>query len=150
MSFTGFLRQSTTATLSFGPLVAAADGDTEQTGKTLQDTDFWLSKNGGDKANPSDTNDASEDSVGDGVYRKQVNATDTNTLGILSIYIHFTISLYLKQDYAILPANVYDSFFAADRLQVDTREVSGTTQTANDNGADINELLVKSGRHIEV
>ncbi len=137
MAFIGELKQSTTVTITVGPLVAASDGDTEQTGKTLADTDFFLSKNGGVKAVPSDTNDATEDAHG--IYRKQIHGTDTGTLGLLTVYIHFTDSLYLRQDYQVVTANYWDSKYSTDKLQVDVTQWIGTAVTlSTGNKPDVN------------
>lgn len=131
MAFIGFLKQSTTVTISLGPCVDKDDGDTEKTGLTIADTTVFLSKNGAAKAVPNDTNDCTEDA--NGVYRKQLNTTDTNTIGILTVYVHQSDVLYLRQDYAVLSANVYDWLFAADgagvlylkRLYIDNNGSAG-------------------------
>jgi hypothetical protein len=42
----------------------------------------------------------------------------------------------------VVTANEYDSKYSTDYKQVDVIQVGGTAQTANDNGADINAILV--------
>jgi 5'-deoxynucleotidase YfbR-like HD superfamily hydrolase len=78
-----------------------------------------------------------------GYYTCPLDTTDTGTIGKLRLMVHETGALPVWEDFHILAANVYDSIFgaASDKLQVDTVEVSGTGQTANDNGADINAIL---------
>ena len=129
MSFCGYLKQSTTVTLSIGPALDDDDAVTQKTG-TLADTDFELSKNGGAKAAPNDTNDATHDD--DGVHLKQINATDTGTLGLLTVYMYQADVLYIRQDYQVVTANWYDSMCSTDNLEVDVKAVSGDT-TAADN-----------------
>lgn len=204
MALCGYLKADTTVTISLGPFMDDDDAATEKTGLTIQDTEVFLSKNGGAKANPNDTNDCTEDA--NGVYRKQLDTTDTNTEGILTVYINVSDALYVRQDYMVVAANVYDSLYAAsgtdvldvnvteiegsdptdqirdsvvdDSTQIDAsqlnthsaitaaaitddwetqsqaaptgfhvnvKEVNGTAQTANDNGADINAILADTG-----
>jgi len=128
--FCGYLKQSTTVTISLGPALDDDDALTEKTGLTIEDTDIYLSKNGAAKANPNDTNDCTEDA--NGVYLKQLDATDTGTLGILTVYCHYTDVLYLRQDYMVVKANWYDTMCSTDYLQTDVKEVNGTAQTAGD------------------
>jgi hypothetical protein len=130
MAICGELKQSTTVTISLGPFIDKDDGDTEKTGLTIQDTDVYLSKNGAAKAVPNDTNNCTEDA--NGVYRKQLNATDTGTLGILTVYVHFTDCLYIRQDYLVLRADIYDSKYGSDYQQVDIVQIGGDTQSGTD------------------
>lgn len=130
MAVAGYLKQSTTITISLGPFIDKDDGDTEKTGLTIEDTDIYLSKNGAAKGNPNDTNNCTEDA--NGVYRKQLNTTDTNTLGILTVYVHFTDCLYVKQDYHVVKANWYDTMFSTDVLESDLVQMGGTVQSATD------------------
>ena len=44
------LRQSTAVTVKFGPMVDEDDGKTAETALTIEDTDIYLSKNGGTMA----------------------------------------------------------------------------------------------------
>jgi hypothetical protein len=111
MSICGVLQANATVTISLGPFLDDDDGATEKTGLTIQDTDIYLSKNGGAKANPNDLNNCTEDA--NGVYLKQINATDTNTEGILTVYCHPTDCLYVRQDYLVLAQASYISLFTA-------------------------------------
>lgn len=148
MSFEGYLEQNSTTTITIGPFVDKDDGDTEKIGLTVQDTDVYLSKNGGAKGNPNDTSDCTEDA--NGIYRKQLNGTDLNTVGLLAVYCHFTDCLYLKQTYLILDPEAYagivtgTAFGSDDKilisanaqdlsstLNVDAKAISGSTVAAD-------------------
>lgn len=144
MSFEGFLRADTVQTIQLGPFLDTGDGNVFEDGMTLEDTEIWLSKDGGGFANPNDTNDATVDGSLGAYYTKQINATDTNTEGILKVVAKDAAALIAPQSYMVVNANVYDALYAAattDYLQVDTIQVTGTGQTANNNAADINSIL---------
>ena len=124
-----YLKQSTTTTLQFGPFLDNTDGNTTEEALTITSTDVWLSKNGATFANPNDANAATHDRVG--WYRKQINATDTATLGRFIVAIHETGALPVWREFMIVPANVYDSLVAGtDNLEVDA-DAAGATQLAD-------------------
>lgn len=132
MALCGYLKAGTSVAISLGPFLDDDDALTEKTGLTIQDTTVYLSKNGGAKANPNDTNDCTEDA--NGVYLKSLDSTDTNTCGILTVYVHESDALYIRQDYMVVNANVFDSLYAAaatDYLQVDAVQFSSSTTAAN-------------------
>jgi hypothetical protein len=135
--FKGYLRQSTTKTIRIGPFVDSSDGNTEEGGLTLSSTDFWLSKSDAAFANPSDTNAATVDGNVATHYSKQLNATDTNTLGALEIVLHESGALLVDDTYIVLSANEYDSRFgngsaSTDYRQVDPVQWNGTNVTTPD------------------
>lgn len=192
-----FLEQSTAVTLKIGPFLDSTDGNTVEGGLTLTQADVRLSKNGGNIAQKNEASACTHDELG--IYGCPVNATDTNTLGRLQLWVHESGALQVWHEYMVVPSNVWDSLFGSDKLQVDTtqiegvdatdqirdsvvddatridasqlnthsaitaagiinewetqsqadptgfhvnvKEVDGTAQTANDNGADINAIL---------
>ncbi|RKY09812.1 MAG: hypothetical protein DRP56_02100 [Planctomycetota bacterium] len=78
----------------------------------------------------------------DGYAAIKLTAANTDTLGPMLVSLRDDdVFLAASERIMVMAANVYDSLFGSDKLQVDTREVSGTAQTANDNGADINAIL---------
>lgn len=133
MSFRGYLKQSTAVTIKVGPFVDSGDGNTAETSLTIQKADVRLSKNGGNMAAANadqGTSDAGMPHDELGVYDGSLSTTDTNTLGLLSLHIHKTGALQVRQDYMVVPANVYDSWIAGtDRLQVDTVQIEGGDAT---------------------
>ena len=123
-----FLKQSTTVTVILGPYVDDTDGKTAETGLSLS---VYLSKNGGTAAARNSATAITHDR--DGYYRVELNTTDTGTLGLLRVFASPTGALPVWRDFSIMPANVWDSFFGADLLQVDMTQIVGaavSTSTA--------------------
>lgn len=141
MAFKGFLKQSTTATLKVGPFKNSTDGNTDETALTISQADVRLSKNGGNMAQKNESTSCTHDEIG--VYDCPVDGTDTNTLGILQVDIHESGALSISDTYSVVPANVYDSFFSTDKLQVDITQVNGAT--ADTTTAHLGVAVVSSG-----
>jgi len=142
-----WLKVSTAVTIKFGPFLDSTDGVTAETGLTISQADIRLSKNGGNIAQSNNVAGATHDELG--YYDVPLDTTDTNTLGTLRVAVSESGALPVWQDFMVVPANVWDSLFSTDKLQVDTVEVSGTTQTANDVGADVNAILVDTGTTLD-
>lgn len=128
---TQWLKQSTAVTVKVGPFVDSADGTTAETALTIQKADVRLSKNGGNYAAANADQGASDagaahDELGD--YDISLDATDTNTLGRLRVIIKKAGALVVWADFMVAPANVWDSLFGADNLQVDVTQVGGSAQ----------------------
>lgn len=136
------LKQSTATVISFGPFLDKTDGVTLETGLVSAldhaTTGIMLSKNGGTLAVRHATVTASTYDA-HGCYRVTLDATDTGTLGTLrAIYTDPATCLPVWQDYAVVPAHVYDGLVAgSDLLQVDAQQIRGTDQTARDLGASV-------------
>lgn len=129
------LKQSTAFTFRIGPFVDDTDGKTAETGLSIGQADIQISKAGGafaqTSASPTTTHDA------DGWYQCPLTATDTNTLGTLTVQILMSGALPVWEHFMVLPANVYDSIVAgSDYLQVDVEQLDGDgTAAANLNTA---------------
>lgn len=123
------LKQSTAATPGIGPFVDTSGA--AATGLTLAQTDIIISKGG--STTYSAKNDAtSATHRSGGVYTVPLDTTDTGTAGPLTIVVNKSGALPLKENFFVMPANVYDAHTGADRLQVDVLEVnSNTTGAAN-------------------
>ena len=138
-----YLKQSTTITIQLGPFLDEDDGKTAETALTVSSTDVWLSKGGAVFANPNDANAAAHDRVG--WYRKQINATDTGTLGRLIVSVHEAGALPVWREFMVIPANVYDSLVAGtDDLDV---QVEGIATTVKESIADT--VLIRSASFVE-
>lgn len=123
-----WLKQSTAADVVLGPFVDDTDGKTPETGLTISQADCQLSKNGGAVAQKNDATSASH--LGGGHYKVPLNTTDTNTLGRLRLYVNEGGALPAWMDLMVVPANVWDSFFGADALQVHANEITAGLITA--------------------
>ena len=124
-----WMKQSTAVTLRFGPFVDSTDGDTEETALSLVAADVKLSKNGATIAAKNDSTAPTHDA--NGWYSVALNATDTNTLGRILVYVHVSGALYAWREFTVLPANVFDSLVSgSDNLQVDATEWAGSATAA--------------------
>lgn len=111
MSFKGFLKGNTAATIKHGPFVDSTDGNTAETALTISQADVRLSKNGGNFAQKNEATAATHDELG--YYDVALDATDTNTYGMLTVATHETGALSVSDTYMVLPEIVYDSLFPA-------------------------------------
>lgn len=119
------LKQSTAFTFRAGPFVDATDGVTAETGLTIAQADIQISKAGGafaqTSASPTTTHDA------DGWYQCPLTATDTGTLGALTVQIVMSGALPVFHDFMVLPANIYDSLVGGtDLIDVNAAQWLGT------------------------
>jgi hypothetical protein len=119
-----FLRQGTVAVINFGPFLDKADGLALITGAVTSidhaTTGIMLSKNGGTLAvREQGANFVASVYDAHGFYKVSLSAIDTGTLGRLRV-IHTEPTTYLAvwQDFMVVPANVWDSMFGTDKLDV--------------------------------
>lgn len=126
------LKQSTATTLLLGPFLDATDGVTSETALTISQSDVLLWKEGGTTlAQKNEATSCTHRS--NGLYTCPVNTTDTNTLGTLIVSVSESGALPIRQDYLVVPANVYDSLVAgSDVLDVSATQLDGSA-TAMDN-----------------
>jgi len=129
-----WLRQSTSVVVSFGPALDKTTGVDLEVGLVSAldhaTTGIMLSKNGGALAVRSAAVTASTyDARGN--YRVTLSTTDTNTLGALRMQFEEAATcLPIWQDFMVVPANVWDSMFGADVLQVDVTQQLGAAVPA--------------------
>lgn len=125
------LKQSTAFTFRIGPFLDETDGKTAETGLTIVQADIQISKAGGAFAQTSDATPTTTHDT-DGWYQCPLTATDTGTLGLLDVQIHVAGALPVWRHFSVLPANVFDSMYSTDKLQVDVTQLGGVTQSATD------------------
>lgn len=128
-----WIKQSTIVTFQLGPFVDITDGVTPEVGlATNMDnatTGIRVSKNGATMIDRNSATAPAHDD--DGYYRVALSATDTNTLGTLHVqYEELAITLPAWKDFMVVPANVWDSLFGADNLQIDQVQIAGGTVPA--------------------
>lgn len=132
-----YLRQSTSATVSFGPFVAPADGVTPVT--TLVSaldnatTGIKLCKNGGALTVRHATVTATTyDS--DGYYDVTLDTTDTATVGRMRVeYAAAGTNLPVWRDFDVITQAAYDALFSTGAISANVTQIAG--QTANAAGA---------------
>jgi hypothetical protein len=125
-----YLKQSTASQeIPLGYFVDSGDGNTEETGLTIANTDIKLWKAGATTL--ANKNSGGATHISNGIYYAVLDATDTNTLGSLVIFVHVSGALAIRLECVVLAANVYDSLIgAADNLQVHAAEISNDLITA--------------------
>lgn len=105
------LRQSTASqAIKLGPFVDSTDGNTQETALTIANTDVRLSKNGGTLAAKNSggcTHDAN------GWYTCTFDATDSNTVGRLTAFVHVSGALPVFREFQVLEEATYDITYAA-------------------------------------
>jgi hypothetical protein len=129
MAFCGYLRQSTAVDILLGPFLDDADGDTPDTDATL---DVEVSKNGQALANKSDATVPVHDAAASvtGYYNCELDATDTGTLGILTVVAHHADDLPIRQDYQVVTAKWWDSMCSSATIDVNVTAMAANVITA--------------------
>ena len=124
--FLGYLKEDTAVTVTLPQAVDATDGFTPETSLTLT---VYLSKNGGTYAARNSAGSITHGRQGS--YLVPLDATDTNTPGILFVEADdggTPTHRPIQGAFHVLHANVYDSLFgaaAADLLDVNIEEIDG-------------------------
>lgn len=126
------VKQSTAVTLKIGPFVDATDGVTKETALTIAQASVLLSKANGAFAQKNDATSATHDAAG--WYAVPLNATDTNTLGRLSIDISIAGAAPVWVECWVYQANVYEALFGGTEFlevcaMAQDVSISGATMT---------------------
>jgi hypothetical protein len=142
------LKQSTASQeVPLGYFVDSTDGNTEKTALTISNTDIKIWKAGATTL--ADKNSGGATHISNGIYYTVLDATDTDTLGPLVIFVHESGALPVRVECVVLSANNYDSSIAgSDLLQVDVVEISGDSTAADNLEADFDETagaVLRSG-----
>jgi len=117
----GFLRQNTAVDILLGPFNDSTDGDTEENSLTISQADVRLSKNGQNMAQKSDVTACVADETA--MYNCELDATDTDTVGILTIVVHEAGALIVKQVYQVMDEKAYDALFAVVSTLIEPADV---------------------------
>jgi hypothetical protein len=123
------LRQSDTAELPLGPFVDATDGVTAETALTISQADVRLKKctAAGDCAAWAQVNESTAAAHEEnGWYEKDLDTTDTNTVGILQIAVHESGALPVFKTCTVVEEAVYDRDYAGSATGI-----VGTAQTGD-------------------
>lgn len=130
-----YLKQSTASQeIPLGYFLDSTDGDTAETGLTIANTDIKLWKAGATTL--ADKNSGGGTHISGGIYYATLDATDTNTLGPMVIFVHVSGALPVRLECCVLAANIYDSMIAgSDLLDVNTSQIEGSDATDQINAA---------------
>lgn len=129
-----WLRQSTSVDLPIGPFLDSTDGVTAETALTLTQPDVRLKKNGAAWGQKAAAQTLTHEENGN--YEVTLDATDTDTLGLLRLHVAESGALPVWDDFLVLPANVYDSLVAASSTLLVNAAAAFTTQMTEAYAAD--------------
>lgn len=105
------LRQSTASQeVPLGPFLDSTNGDDEETGLTIANTDILIWKAGATTLAAKNSGGATH--ISDGVYYAVLDATDTNTVGSMKIFVHVAGALFSTLTCLVYPTAVYDALIA--------------------------------------
>lgn len=119
-----YLKQSTSVDVPIGPFLDEVDARTPETALTITQPDIRLKKNGANWAQKNAAQTLSHEE--NGFYEVTLDATDTGTLGLLRLAVFESGALPVWEDFMVVTANVYDSLFSTDVLDVSVTQVNGT------------------------
>lgn len=116
------LREDTASQeIVLGRFVDSTDGNTEETGLTIANTDIKIWKHGATTLASKNSGGATH--IANGVYYCVLDATDTDTPGNLRVTVHVAGALPVHVDCFVYPTAVYDLTIGATTL--------GTQQTGD-------------------
>lgn len=113
-----------------GHFLDSTNGNDEETGLTIANTDIKLHKAGGTSL--INKNSGGGTHMSNGVYYAVMDDTDTNTYGPLTIFVHVAGALAVKLECVVMNALVYDSLYGTDKQEVDLIQMGGVAQSATD------------------
>lgn len=127
------LKQSTASQeVPLGYFLDSTDGNTEETALSIANTDIKLWKAGATSL--ANKNSGGATHMANGLYYAVLDATDTDTLGPLVIFVHVAGALPIRLECQVMLANVYEALVAGTEwLEATTLRndvvISGTTIT---------------------
>ena len=139
-----FVKQSTSVDLPIGPFLDQTDGFTAETALTITQPDVRLKKGAAAWAQKNAAQTLTHEE--NGFYEVTLDATDTDTIGLLRLAVFESGALPVWEDFHVLAANVYDSLFGAatDKLDVNVEEWN-TTAVPAEHTAGYPIVTVKDG-----
>lgn len=111
--------------ISLGVFVDETDGFTAEAGLSIANTDIKLHKAGATTL--ASKNSGGATNISGGTYYAVLDATDTDTVGNLTVLVHKAGARPVVKEFVVLPNNVYDSLVGLDLLDVNTVTVVDKT-----------------------
>lgn len=138
-----YLRQSTASQeVPLGPFVDSTDAVTAETGLTIANTDIKMWKAGATTL--ADKNSGGATHISGGVYYCILDATDTDTIGPLVLFVAVSGALAVRVECVVLDEAVYDVLFGTTAPSTYAgADTSGTTTLLSRIGS---ALTITSGR----
>lgn len=153
------LRQSTASQeIPLGYFVDSTDGNTEETALSIANTDIKIWKTGATTL--ANKNSGGATHISNGVYYTVLDATDTDTIGPLRVFVHVSGALPVKVDCTVLDEAIYDQMFGttafatvaavADAVWDEATSGHTTAGTFGEQCAtDIDAILVDTGTTLD-
>lgn len=139
-----WLRQSTAVDIALGPFVDSVTGVDPETALSLTSAETRLKKNNGAWAARTDVTTGTHEE--EGWYEIELDATDTNTLGVLVIAVYIAGALPVWREFMVLPAVVYDSLvLGTDLLDVSLVQVAGVAVSTTTAQLGVNTVSMSAG-----
>lgn len=140
-----WLRQSTASQeILLGRFVDSTDGDSEETGLTIANTDIKLWKHGATTLASKNSGGATH--IANGLYYAVLDATDTDTLGDLEVHVHVSGALAVRREFIVVPAVVFDSMIlGTDVFQADVTQFGGSNITSASGIPEVKVASLASG-----
>lgn len=120
-----WLKQATAVDVGIGAFVDNVDGFTPASGLSITQPDIRLKKNGGNWGQKNAAQTLSHEE--NGWYELSLDTTDTNTLGGLLVAVNESGARPVSREFEVVPANVWDSYFGGDTLDVSVTSMNGVT-----------------------
>jgi hypothetical protein len=114
--------------IPLGQFLDSVNGNDEEGGLTIANTDIKIWKAGATTL--ANKNSGGATYISNGVYYCTLDATDTNTLGPLVVFIHVAGALAVKVECIVQHANVYEALVAGTEFL----ETVGGRQTFDTTG----------------
>ena len=116
--------------IPLGVFVDSVDGSSAETGLTIANTDIKLWKTGATTL--ADKNSGGATHIAGGIYYAVLDATDTNTLGPMVIFVHVSGALPVRVECDVVAADTYDVEFSAVGAKNTGLVAYGTAQSVTD------------------
>jgi len=142
---TCFLKQSTALStgIRLGPFVDATDGATAETALTLSQADIRLSKNEGAFAQKNEATSCTH--LENGYYKCPLDATDTNTAGILLVAVNESGALPVWKECTVLPGATFDALITNAAGAANGFLIAGTNAPITFSGSGAAMTLTSTG-----
>ena len=119
------LREATASQkVPLGRFLDSTDGDTEEIGLTIADTDIKLFKTGATAL--ANKNSGGATHMANGEYNAVLDATDTNTRGPMKVTVHAAGARVVELYCRVLSATMYDQLYGSGALGVNIIQVDGS------------------------
>lgn len=144
------IKEDTAATYIVGPFVDSAGA--ALTSLTIASIDITAYKNDGTAVTITPAASGSSNDmvhIDDGYYSLELTTTDSSTPGYLRLTFQIATALIFHEDFNVLPANIFDSKYSTDKLEVDVFQFVGTNATASGGRPEVNFTHINGSSTID-